>query len=212
VKNEDEEWELLQFQTATLVDTSTYDLTGLLRGQFGTEGAMRNPVAAGATFLLLDSAIAAVGMTLDDVGLPYNWRYGPSSEAIDDISFTTALHAFTGRGLRPFSPCQIRGTRDATSGDWLFTWIRRTRLGGDSWETEEVPLAETTELYDLEILDGPEGVVLRTVPALGSPSYAYSAAQQTADFGSAQVNVNLRVYQRSSAYGRGAGAEALVWN
>jgi hypothetical protein len=212
VKNEDGEWELLQFQTATLVDASTYDLSGLLRGQFGTEGAMRNPVAAGATFLLLDSAVAAASMTLDDVGLPYNWRYGPSSEAIDDLSYRTEMHGFTGRGLRPYSPCQIRGVRDAASGDWLFTWIRRTRIGGDSWEAEEVPVAETSELYDLEILDGPDGDVLRTVPALTSPSYAYSAAEQITDFGSAQVNVNLRVYQRSAAYGRGASAEALVWN
>jgi hypothetical protein len=48
VENQHGEWELLQFQTATLVSPGTYDLSVLLRGQFGSEAAMRNPVAAGA--------------------------------------------------------------------------------------------------------------------------------------------------------------------
>jgi hypothetical protein len=63
VENADGEWELLQFQTATLVSPGTYDLSVLLRGQFGSEAAMRNPVAAGAPFILLDEAVTAVDMT-----------------------------------------------------------------------------------------------------------------------------------------------------
>lgn len=202
VENDDGEWELLQFQTATLVSASTYDLSVLLRGQSGTEGAMRDPVAAGARFILLDEAVTAVDMSQDDVGLLFNWRYGPIDEAIDDLSYRTEAHAFAGRGLRPLRPVHLQGKRDPATGDWTFIWVRRTRSDGDSWESTEVPLGEEAELYQLEILDGLGGTVLRTVH-LTEPSFLYTAAMQTADFGSPQWNVPIRVTQVSVAFGAG---------
>ncbi len=212
IENGDGDWELIQFQNAELVTPSTYDLGLLLRGQFGTEDAIRNPVAAGARFIMLDEAAAAVDMTGGDIGLLLNWRYGPIDEAIDDLAFKTEAHAFTGRGLRPYSPVHLQGKRDPGSDDWTFIWIRRTRIGGDSWEPDEVPLAETSEIYTLEILDGPGGAVLRTVTGLGAEAYLYSAAAQTADFGSPQSNVAIRVTQLSPSYGAGAPAEALTYD
>ncbi len=212
VENADGDWELLQFQTAELVEEGTYDLTVLLRGQFGSEAAMRDPVAAGARFLLLDEAVTAVDMTSGDTGLLLNWRYGPLGEAIDDLAYVTQAHAFTGLGLRPYSPMHLQGKRDPGSGDWTFIWIRRTRIDGDSWEIEDVPLSEASELYTLEILDWPGGNVLRTVTGLGAEAYLYSAADQTTDFGSPQWNVAIRVTQISAAYGAGAPAEALTYD
>ena len=212
VKNADSEWELIQFQSAELVATATYDLRVLLRGQFGTEAAMRNPVTAGASFILLDEAVTAVDMTGDDIGLLLNWRYGPVDEALDDLAFKTEAHAFTGRGLRPYTPVHLQGKRDPGSGDWTFIWVRRTRAGGDSWEPADVPLAEEVERYRLEILDGPGGTVLRTVTGLDAQTYFYSAADQTADFGSPQWNVAIRVAQLSGTYGAGAAAEALTYD
>ena len=81
VENADGEWELLQFQTATLVAPGDLrPLSVLLRGQFGTRGGdARSPVAAGARFILLDEAVTAVDMTGDDIGLLLNWRYGPAA-------------------------------------------------------------------------------------------------------------------------------------
>lgn len=211
VENDDGEWELLQFQTATLVSASTYDLSVLLRGQSGTEGAMRDPVAAGARFILLDEAVTAVDMSQDDVGLLFNWRYGPIDEAIDDLSYRTEAHAFAGRGLRPLRPVHLQGKRDPATGDWTFIWVRRTRSDGDSWESTEVPLGEEAELYQLEILDGLGGTVLRTVH-LTEPSFLYTAAMQTADFGSPQWNVPIRVTQVSVAFGAGAASEELTYD
>jgi hypothetical protein len=212
IENGDGEWELLQFQSAELVAPGTYDLSALLRGAFGSEAAMRDPVTAGACFLLLDEAVTAVDMTSDDIGLMLNWRYGPLGEAIDDLSYATQVHAYAGLGLLPYSPVHLQGKRDPVTGDWTFIWTRRTRINGDSWELEDVPLAEASELYTLEILDGPGGNVLRTVTGLGAETYLYSAADQTADFGSPQWNVAIRVAQISAAYGAGAAAEALTYD
>jgi hypothetical protein len=211
IQNEDGEWELIQFETATLVAPSTYDLSLLLRGMNGTERAMRDPVAEGARFVLVNSALTLVNTRPDELGLALNYRYGPAEESFDEPSYGAATHAFKGLGLRPLAPVHLQGKRDPTSGDWTLLWIRRTRIGGDSWESFEVPLAEERELYRLDILDAPGGDVLRSVE-LAAPSFLYTAALQTADFGSTQWNVPMRVAQVSPVFGPGVTSEHLVWD
>jgi hypothetical protein len=211
IENEDGEWELIQFQTATLVAPATYDLSVLLRGINGTESAMRNPVAGGARFIVVNSAVTAVNLRPDEIGLALNYKFGPTGDGLDEPSYGSAAHAFLGLGLRPLSPVHLQGKRNPANGDWTFTWIRRTRLGGDSWTGLEVPLAEESELYRLEILDAPGGDVLRSVE-LTTPTFLYTAAMQTADFGAAQWNVPIRVSQISPVYGPGIASEQLTWD
>lgn len=211
IENGDGEWELLQFQNATLVAPATYDLSVLLRGANGTERAMRNPVAAGARFILVNSAVTATNLRPDEMGLALNYKYGPASEDLDEPSYGSAAHAFLGLGLRPLSPVHLQGKRNPANGDWSFVWTRRTRIGGDSWAGLEVPLAEESELYRLEILDAPGGEVLRSLD-LSMPEFLYTAAMQTTDFGAAQWNVSIRVAQVSPVYGPGVAAEQLTYD
>jgi hypothetical protein len=211
IENGDGAWELIQFQTATLVAPATYDLSGLLRGMNGTERAMRDPVAAGARFILVNNAVTTVNMRLDEVGLALNYKFGPTSEAFDEPSYGSASHAFEGLGLRPLSPVHLQGKRNPSNGDWTFLWTRRTRIGGDSWAGFEVPLAEEREQYRLEILDAPGGDVLRSIDT-AAPTVLYTAAMQTADFGAPQWNVPIRVAQVSPTYGPGVAAEELTWD
>jgi hypothetical protein len=199
IENADGEWEVLQFQSAVLTAPSTYELSLLLRGQAGTEGAMRTPVAAGARFVLLDGALARVDMGPDEIGLDYTWRCGPASRNIGDPSYLETTHAFGGLGLRPLSPVHIRGAR--SGGDLAVSWVRRTRIGGDSWDSADVPLAEETERYEVDILDGSD--VVRTLTS-AAPSLTYSAAEQITDFGAPQASIALRVYQTSAVFGRGS--------
>ncbi len=211
IENEDGEWELIQFQTATLVAPATYDLSVLLRGQGGTERAMRDPVAAGARFILINSAVTPVNLRPDEVGLALNYKFGPASESLDEPSYGAEAHAFQGLGLRPLAPVHLQGKRNPANGDWTFVWTRRTRIGGDSWAGLEVPLAEELELYQLDILASPGGAVKRTVETT-SPTYLYTAAMQTADFGATQWNVSIRVAQISPSYGPGVASEQLTWD
>jgi hypothetical protein len=57
IRNADGQWEILQFATAELIAADQYKLTRLLRGQLGSEYAMRSPVAAGAPFVVLDTTV-----------------------------------------------------------------------------------------------------------------------------------------------------------
>jgi hypothetical protein len=206
VRNADGAWEALQFLAATLTAPATYTLTGFLRGQAGTEHAMRSPVAAGARFVLLDGALARIDLTEDEIGLPFNWKCGPASRDIGSPNYVTLAHTFAGEGLKPLSPVHVRGNRDG-SGDLALTWIRRTRTGGDSWDAIEVPLGEADERYEIDILDG--STVVRTLTA-AAPAATYTAANQTTDFGSPQPSISLRLHQLSATRGRGTPREATV--
>ena len=51
--------------------------------------------------------------------------------------------------------------------------------------------------------------VVRTISST-TPTASYSAAQQVADFGSAQSSVSVRVYQLSASVGRGWPGAAII--
>ncbi len=194
------EWEVVQFTTAKLVAPLTYDLSGFLRGQAGTDGALTTAIPAGSTFVLLNSALAPIGLAASETRLPLNWRYGPSSRGIGDITYGAITHTFGATGLRPLSPVRVKSQR-SSSGDLTLTWIRRTRIGGDSWDQADVALSEEAERYELDVLSGAN--VLRTLVAT-SPTATYSAADQLADFGALLPAVTVRLAQVSGTYGRGA--------
>lgn len=197
--------EIIQFQTAELVDAQTYRLSGLLRGQSGTESAMADPLLAGAQFVLLDGAVTSVPLRDSERKVSLNWRYGPGNRDIGDASYATEAFAYQPLGLRPLSPARVKGVR--VSGDLQISWVRRTRSGGDNWELPEVPLGEESENYEVEILDGV--TVKRTLRA-SSPSVIYSSADQIADFGAAPSSVSIKIYQTNAVFGRGAPRVAIV--
>lgn len=207
IRHDNEIWELIQFQTATLIGEGRYRLTGLLRGQQGTEDALSTVASPGAPFVLIDEALAPVSMTIDDIGLAYNWRFGPAPHSLGHPSYQAREFTFTGRGLRPLSPVHIRAEND--SGDLLIRWIRRTRIGGDSWAVNEIPLGETEERYRIEILDG--STVIRSAET-STATYDYSAAEQVADWGAPQPGYKIRIAQISELFGPGAPHEVTIQN
>jgi len=97
-----------------------------------------------------------------------------------------------GRGLMPFAPAQARMRRLA-NGDLELRWLRRDRaLAADSWVLAQVPMSETSEAYDLEILAG--ATVKRSLQVV-APTFSYTAAMQVADFGGAVSTLSIRLYQ-----------------
>ena len=102
---------IAQFVDAELVSPGRDRLTRLLRGQLGSEAAMRSPLAAGARVAVLDSSLTSIPFDLEMRGLPYNWRYGPIGSALSDPAFTGETTAIQSKGLRPYSPDHVRGSR-----------------------------------------------------------------------------------------------------
>lgn len=210
VENADGQWEILQFQNAVLQSPGVYRISRLLRGQLGTAGAMRDPVASGARWALLDAErLAQLDIAQADRNVALALKYGPGTAFHDATSYTAVSRTFAAVGLRPYSPAFVRAHRQA-DGDWTITWVRRTRLG-DDFDAADVPLVyPDLEKYDVEIVSG-GGAVLRTIAGLTAASVEYTAAMMTADFGGPVFNFTARIYQISDVVGRGAAWEGLVY-
>ncbi|MDE2164109.1 MAG: glycoside hydrolase/phage tail family protein [Alphaproteobacteria bacterium] len=208
IRNADGEWEIVQFAKAELIAPGEWRLSKLLRGQAGSESARRDPVAAGARVVVLNKALAQLSLDQAQSRLPFHYLWGPRGRPICDPSYQGAELRFAACGRRPLSPVHLRAARQS-NGDIALSWIRRTRIGGDSWDQIEVPLGEAAESYELDILSG--ATVKRTLAA-AAPAVTYSAAMQTADFGAPlAATLHVKAFQLSSAFGRGTAADATLY-
>ena len=122
---------------AELIAPGRYRLTRLLRCERGTEAAIGNPTPAGVRVVVLDSALAQLPIAEADLGLPWNWRFGPAARAISDASYTALAFTPSSRGLLPFAPVHVaQPWRTARSpGDLTIRRTRRPRAPlADAWE------------------------------------------------------------------------------
>jgi hypothetical protein len=197
--------EVIQFQTATLIATDTYRLSGLLRGRLGTEHETVNH-AIGDRFILLNDRIGSMPLLSSDWYADRVYRVGQVTRAVTDGTYED--HTFQGQGVvaKPRSVCHIKGVRD-NSSNLTIEWKRRTRGDGTWKDFVDAPLSETFEQYEIEIMSGT--TVKRTLTAT-SQSVSYTAAQQTTDFGSAQSSIDVKIYQMSEIKGRGQVREATI--
>jgi hypothetical protein len=190
--------ERIHFITATLVDANTYELTGLLRGRRGTEWATAGH-AAGEDFVLLAGEPKVV-MGASDLGDTI--YYQPVTNG--GLAGFVQVQEFEGRSLKPYSPAHLEA--EDVSGDIVLDWLRRTRIGGFNVYGSTPPLGETSEAYEVDILDGADAVI-RTITGLSSPTGTYTAAMISADGG---LGETAKAYQISSVVGRGYPATVAI--
>ena len=83
-------------------------------------------------------------------------------------------------------------------GPTTATWIRRTRIDGDTWQSLEVPLGEAAESYQIRI---EQSGLIRREATVTSPQFTYTAAHRTAD--GVIGPYDIAVAQISQTYGPG---------
>ena len=200
IKNATGAWEVLQFREASLQPSGLWRLKGLLRGQAGSDAEAAAGADVGARFVLLNGAVAQIEFSTAQRALVFDWSAGPETDLPGSANFTTKTLAMTARGLAPLSPVHLRARREGAG--LRLSWIRRTRVGGDTWEGE-VPLSEFSEQYRVRIYDG--AAQLREVDVTEA-SYFYADADMTADFGVGGPGdeITFSVAQLSDAVGEGA--------
>ncbi len=197
--------EILQFAEAELLATSVYRLSGLLRGQAGTERAGDAPWPAGTRVVLLDRTLVPLATSLSDLGRPYVVRVGRGDRDQGDAMVAQFAATAGGTALAPLAPVHLAAVR--TAEGIALSWIRRSRVDGDGWGAVEIPLGEDTERYRVEILSG--GAVVRTLEA-GTGTLVYPAASELADFGAVQSALTVRIAQMSAVLGPGTAATATL--
>ncbi|MGR6466287.1 baseplate multidomain protein megatron [Rhizobium sp. PAMB 3182] len=194
-------WELCSFLNAEETAADHWRLTGLLRGLAGTEDAMAAGAEEGTAVVLIDDAVAAIGLTAAERGLERNWIVETADGMAGPFAFTGGERAET-----PLAPVHLRAVR-RQDGTIRITWVRRGRIEADSWLSSEIPLDEETEAYRLDILSG--GLPVRTVE-VASPVFEYAGADEVADFGAPQAALAIRVRQLGRKVPLGIPAERLI--
>ncbi len=156
--------EIIQFVNVVSVDASTVRLSRLLRGRRGTDIAALTGahVAGEQVVLLVPGAIFTFQnpLSLMDVSIPF--KGVTLNTLLEDAP--TVHTIYTGQDLLPYAPSGLAAS--LAGGDVTLTWHRRTRFNGELRDgTGDAPLNEDSEAYEVDILDGPGGTVLRTLTA-----------------------------------------------
>ncbi|UWQ43003.1 glycoside hydrolase/phage tail family protein [Leisingera aquaemixtae] len=197
-------WELFQFRAAELIAPQTYLLRGRLRGQQGTDAVMPEVWPAGSYVVLLDGTPVQLELAPEQRRRVRHYRIGPARRALEDPSYVHRQESFEGIALRPYAPVHLR-LSGVLGEDIAAAWVRRTRVEGDSWDLDEVPLGEETESYRIRVMRGTAVLREETVAA---PGWTYPAAAQAAD--GVQAGDVLEVAQRSARFGAGPAVRGVL--
>lgn len=194
-----ENWEILQFARAVPVNAEVWEISQRLRGQAGTDGIVPQVWPAGSLVVLLDGAPKQVKLAARARGQERFWRIGPATRSPDDPSYKAQRTVVRGIGLRPYAPCHLQVQGNTVS------WIRRTRIEGDSWDGVDVPLGETRERYLLRIEQN--GRTLHEAQVSTSqytvPAVVWASAQAFGPF-------TIEVAQLSDQFGAGPFARRTI--
>lgn len=205
---DDGRWEIIGVQNCVLVSGKSYTLYDMLRGRAGTEWAMSTHQIGDKLVSLSLTDVTAIGMATATIGLSREYRgitYGNDIDTDVDFPFT-----YSGVNLECLSPVYVRGYKTVATNDWNLEWVRRSRTDGEWRDLVDAGLSETSEAYEVDIFtNGTFATVKRTITA-ATQSCTYTSAQQVADFGSNQATIYVKVYQLSSAVGRGYPATATI--
>ena len=197
-------WELVQYRQATLLGDGIWRLSGLLRGQQGTELEMAAGAVEGAIVVLLEPGAARFETPVAERGLLRLMRVGqsgrpPGGAGFAEVRFTPMrLHG------RPWSPIGL--TVREEGGGRRLTWIPRVRIGGDVWDIE--PAEVDPRRFRVRIL---AGGVQRRAFEVEETSILYAADDLIEDFpGGGLTDAVVALAQYGPGFGWGVEAQASL--
>ncbi|MEM9878010.1 MAG: phage tail protein [Pseudomonadota bacterium] len=192
--------ELLQFETAQLLENGAYRLSGLLRGRAGTEDMLMG-TAAGQGFTLLSSGdIARQLVSVNELGTSAQYKIVTSGQSLE--SAPTQTFSVSGAALLPFAPVFLRARYIPGTG-LNVSWIRRSRLGFAWLDGADAPLGEDTLAF---LVTYASGATSLTRDVSDTQQDTLSDAEISSTFGSGPLTINVSVAQSSSTVGPGAAA------
>jgi hypothetical protein len=200
--------ELIQWRTASQPDAVTYPkrwrLSGLLRGRRGSDYGCSTHATNEKFVVLDDDTVTTIEMDLAERGVARNWKAVTDGQQVGDADY--ASFTWDARTLKPLSVVDVQGARDG-SNNLTITWKRRTRAGGHWADATDVPLAEESERYEVDVMSG--ATVKRTV-SVTAQTASYLASEATADGLAPAGPVTFRIYQISATVGRGFVREVAL--
>lgn len=197
--------EVIRFRDVQDNGDGTWTISTLLRGIKGSEWAIDGHVSGERFIILSTNTVLFRPLPVDYKDKSFIYQgvtagddFGTGVEKAYETIF---------RVLKPYSPANVRGSRDV-SNNLTGTWDRRARINNGWLDGQDLPLDEPTEEYEVDILVS--GSVVRTFTGLTDATFSYTAAQQTTDGITPGNDVDVAVYQISSRVGRGWPAYATI--
>jgi hypothetical protein len=196
--------EIVRFRLAELLGTvdgeNEYLLSGLLRGQRGTEQHIGTHVAS-ERFVVLNASLRRVLDQTSEVGVASEIKAVTLNLPL--ASVTAEAFTDTGVGLMPFSVANLRCLPNGS--DLVLTWNRRTRLSYRYGGTVgvSVPLGEAAELYRIDVYSG--ATLVNTYSA-SDGAFTYTAAALASDGFTSADPITFTVRQVSELVGPGFAA------
>lgn len=164
-------WEIIQYRHAALTPGGLWRLSGLLRGQQGTEAEMEVGLVEGATVVFLNDALVRLAGPQAEMNLPLVWRAGPQG----GTGFSEVEATARGVWGRPWRPAHLKAVR--VEEGLRLRWMARSRLDGDGWGSETV--SPDPDFYRVRVF---EGETIRRTIEVEAAEVLYSDADQAVDF------------------------------
>ena len=173
--------QIIQFQTATPVLNSTFELSNLEFNLKGTTEA--SDPQAGDLFVLL-RGLEKISLGEPQLNQTIYLKAVAPSQVLASVEAVSLV--YRGVATRPYAPQNIAASKNAI-GDILISWeINKKNPPG---------IKEDLPSWNLEI-QRPNGEKVREV-VVNSNTYNYSLANQKADFGSAMASLTVQIAQVS---------------
>lgn len=197
--------EIIQFETATETAPRLYDLTTLQRGRLDTATGSH---AIGAKFVLLNNSVRFVPLVAGDLGQEITVRtvsLGTDPEANDsyDITLTTM------ESQREWSVTNLTASRDG-SDNVTVEWDGRPRLGTNVQPQQSshfvgyrVTYTDGVDTFTKDVARTPLVIVGGVIVTDEITTHTYTAAEQTADFGSVPSSLDITVSAMNDITGEG---------
>lgn len=209
--------ELILVREATLISPNNYNCRGLIRGWQGTEVFIQNPAPSGTVVRRVKIATTSVTASKSSFGncgsdiniTPLSTSYpikvlGFDLEVDTYVDTLTTNFTLTGRSMRPFAPVAL-AYRSSIS---TLYWQRRTR--GFFSNNFAPPLNEVNEVYDIEFYDTTFTTLLLTKTVSITQSLTLTPAEALLVEQGVNKTVYVRIYQISSAVGRGFTTDSVL--
>lgn len=207
-------WELGSFVDAQQQADGTWHLSTLVRGSFNTENYTAGHQAGDAILLLTAPALAA-RKTIDGGELGQTRYYKAVTSGGLPRDAVTRLHVAVGRSKLPYSP-HLLGWSEA-AGDYTIDARRRGRIFNLPVTFGAVPLGETVEDFEADLLDDLGAVALtitQTPSANGSKITIsgddFATLVKAADLAGITIPFTIKLYQIGGVDGATRGEPTTV--
>ncbi len=216
-------FEIFQFVNVS-VSSGIATLTGLMRGLRGTEEQARFGFAAGLKVVFLDRSVTHRKLIpLSDINTQRVYEVKTSRQTLDSAQLRWVVAQ--GNDLRPLSGSEVRATplAGSRSGSTItIFWDRRSRVFGERGledEITEIPLGETTPVWEVDLIDdGLETVSITKTLDTGASSAPlavgvdFTVTERTDAGYTNNEAVRVKIYQMSdeALIGRGFPRDVLI--